>query len=252
MNDKHPILQERLNSLTPEICKLLISNNLLNLLISRELARFKIDQAEYDPQVIEDTKKNIIRNKNLKSEEDIQLWLDGGGVTGETFHEYVVRMIKEQNYILSNFGHMAESLFLKKQDDLDYATYSLIRVEDQLISQELYMRIKESEESFEDVASKYSIGPEKDFKGLIGPIQVGKGHEQITQLIRTSEIGQVQGPIQINLDNKEVYLIFRLENLYKSKLDEQMKLNLSKEVFQTRIEEETKILVDSIKLKYQL
>ncbi len=247
MNDSHPLIQENFKSFTSEFVQLLINNNLLEYLVKKELTNYTIKDIEIDKNIIDNTKKNIYKQQNFSNDEEFKNWLSESDIDENTFFRDMINSIKYKNYIISNYGHMSESLFLKKQDDLDLATYSLIRVNDHGLAQELYMRINESEERFEDIALNYSIGPEKASKGLVGPVAVSKGHPIIAGLIRSSEIGKLHKPK--NIDG--MFVIFRLEAIQKSKLDEQMKLNLSQEIFESKLEEETKVLVDYIKLKYQ-
>ena len=60
--------------------------------------------------------------------------------------------------------------------------YSIIRVKNQNLSNELFLRIKEKEETFENIASKYSEGAEKNTNGHIGPIPLGNAHPSLAHL----------------------------------------------------------------------
>ena len=84
-------------------------------------------------------------------------------------------------------------------------------------------------------------------KGLIGPLPIAQGHPRIRTLIRMSEIGIPTEPIKIG----NSYIIFQLESLKKSKLDDPMKLELSKQLFDQWLDEQVDLLVDSLKLKYK-
>ena len=143
---------------------------------------------------------------------------------------------------------MTESLFLKKKDELDQATYSLIRVGDSYLANELFLRIKEGEADFANIAKEYSTGPEKNSCGLIGPVSISSGHKIIQDLIKSSKIGEINRPIPLG----NMHILFRLDAIFEAKLDENNKLELSKELFSNSIDEETKLIINSIKVKYEL
>ena len=67
----------------------------------------------------------------------------------KNFEQQTITTLQLNKYCLDNFSKKTESYFLKKQDELDYATYSLIRVNDFCLANELLMRINEREMSFE-------------------------------------------------------------------------------------------------------
>ena len=70
---------------------------------------------------------------------------------------------------------------------LDTVNYSLIRVTNKNLVDELYLRIKEEESSFEKVAREYSEGPEKKTSGEIGPFPLGKAHPNLANLLEVSK-----------------------------------------------------------------
>ena len=50
---------------------------------------------------------------------------------------------------------------------LDKVQYSLVRVSSENLANELYLRIKEKESTFEEIARKYSEGPDKQSNGIM-------------------------------------------------------------------------------------
>ena len=149
-------------------------------------------------------------------------------------------------FCLENYEHLTESLFLKKQDDLNTAVYSLIRVKDNYLAHELYQRIQNNEANFGDIASEFSIGPEKQTKGIIGPISVSKGHPLLRELIKTRQVGKLTEPMRLD----DVVIIFRLEAFEKAVFDYKTKLDLSKELFKSWLAKKSISKIHSLKVKY--
>ena len=59
----------------------------------------------------------------------------------------------------------------------------MIRLLNHNLANEIFLRIKEGEVEFEEIASKYSEGPEKKYSGSVGPISIGKLHPIIGKIL---------------------------------------------------------------------
>ena len=64
-----------------------------------------------------------------------------------------------------------ENLYLEHKSRFDQVMYSMIRCSQREKAQELYIRLRDDEDSFSQLASKYSEGSEQQVNGLIGPIE---------------------------------------------------------------------------------
>ena len=235
----------KLRVISNEGLKILSDHNLLKSLVERLITSDVTKDVTYDKDLFDDLRKQIIKKQGFKSKEEYSTWLNKCKLTEEKFFEDIHENLKWTTYCNSTFGHMTEALFLKKSDDLDFATYSLIRVQDIYLSNELFLRIKEGEANFGDISAKYSIGAEKDTKGIVGPAPVSQGHPAIRELIRTSQIGVVQEPKRI----ENQFVIFRLESLKKAILDENTKKALAQELFVNWLEDETNEIIHSLEVK---
>tara|TARA_B100001250_G_scaffold344889_1_gene314063 strand:+ start:516 stop:1274 length:759 start_codon:yes stop_codon:yes gene_type:complete len=236
-----------LKALNKEIIELLDRNRLFNVLVKKEFLSKILNEVIIEKKLLDSIKDSLLKRENLKDETQFEEWLIKTGSSIQNFEKQTITKLQLNKYCLDNFSRKTESYFLSKQDELDYATYSLIRVNDFCLANELFMRINEGENSFEEIASEYSTGPEKITKGLIGPLPVAQGHPTIRNLIRMSEIGIPTNPIKVG----NSYIIFQLESLRKSTLDDSMKLDLSKQLFDKWLDEKVDLLVDSLKLKYK-
>ena len=150
--------------------------------------------------------------------------------------------MKINKYCLSHFSHRTETIFLERKDMISTVTYSLVRVQDYFLAQEIYLRIKEEPKSFGDLAKQFSLGSEKDTQGHVGPIQIAQGHPTLTQMLKTSRVGEVNKPFRV----EEFWIVLRLESINEAKLDEKMKLELSKQLFEEDLSEKTNIQVSNL------
>ena len=109
---------------------------------------------------------------------------------------------------------------------LDKFYYSLLRIENEDLSNELFLRIKEGEDSFSNIAKKFSEGPEKSNGGKIGPINLNQTHPIIARLLQSSREGKVWPPRKI----ENWWIIVKLDKFEKISLDEKTSLDLSLEL----------------------
>ena len=62
------------------------------------------------------------------------------------------------------------------KERLDTIVYSLLRLDSHSLAQEFYLQIANNEANFSDLAGKYSQGPERNTKGIVGPAPLNKSH----------------------------------------------------------------------------
>ena len=92
----------------------------------------------------------------------------------------------------------------------DQVIYSLLRVRDPGLAQELWIRLEEGESSFSELASRFGEGPESSKKGLLGPLPIGSIEPaQLRTIIRS--LSPRSPPIQLG----EWIILVRLEQLPK-------------------------------------
>ena len=87
--------------------------------------------------------------------------------------------------------------FYKRKRDLDQCVYSMLRLAEIGLAEELYLRLKNKECSIAELAFKYSIGPEKYTKGIVGPMPLSKTTDQIRALSTTENVGKLNKPLVI-------------------------------------------------------
>ena len=102
------------------------------------------------------------------------------------------------------------------------------------MAQELFLRIDGGESNFGDLAAKYSEGPERNTKGIVGPVSMTQAHPSVAELLRTSKPGLLLHPIQLG----EWWIVLRLESYRPASFDEVMAERLSRELFDLWVNEE--------------
>ena len=227
---------ESLNILNNATIKLLKNNNLLLPLIKSQLIKDTVDKIELSDNEKDQLKAAIIAKNKFSSEDEYKNWIKKQGLSESDVLNTISGQIKLNKHCKLEYGHIVERKFLERKDDLEEITYSLIRVEDKLLATELYLRIKEDETSFGKIAGEFSLGPEKDSNGIVGPLSLTKSHPILTEVLKSSKIGAINQPFIIN----GMWLIVRLESLKKSTLNNEMETKMSQELFNDWLNEESK------------
>ena len=162
----------------------------------------------------------------INSLEILNEWKMMNGFDDQQWTYFIVRKWRWINWCMKNFQNQISPYYLERKSMLDKVTYSLIRIKNKNLANELYLRIKERESTFSQIAAKYSQGPERNTGGLIGPVPIGKAHPTLSNLLLSSQKGQLWSPRKI--DNW--WVIFRLEKLEAIPLDEKTTLRLVEEL----------------------
>jgi parvulin-like peptidyl-prolyl isomerase len=222
---------------TAELTALLVKYQMLpgvlrELVIDRSIIETTCDKAE-NVQAIQE----FYQRYQLTSNEQVEQWLKLQGLTPVQMEEIAIRLFKIEKFKRETWNQKLEAYFLKRKGQLDRAIYSLIRTEDVGIAQEVYFRLMDGEQTFEEIARQYSQGAEAQTSGLIGPVELSIPHPAIAKLITTNPPGQICPPIKL----EQWYAIVRCEKIIAAQLDDSMRQRLINELFQTWLQEQMQI-----------
>jgi parvulin-like peptidyl-prolyl isomerase len=181
--------------------------------------------------------KQFYERYQLTDENKLTQWLTSQGLDRQLLSEIAIRNFKIAKFKQENWASKIESYFLKRKSQLDRAIYSLIRTTDLGIAQEIYFRSIDGEETFTELARKYSQGAESQTGGLIGPVELSMPHPTIAHLISTQPIGKVCHPVKL----EQWYVIIRPEQIIAAQLDEEMRQRLIDELFQIWVQEQIQL-----------
>jgi parvulin-like peptidyl-prolyl isomerase len=207
----------------------MLPNLVREIAIDRGLAAIHCDDAETTEAI-----KTFYGRLQLKTNEQLQEWLAAQGLTRVQLDKIAVRQHKIEKFKQETWGPKVESYFLNRKGQLDKVIYSLIRTKDIGMAQELYFRLLEGEQSFEDLARRYSEGAEAQTGGLIGPVEISTPHPVIGKLLSSHPTGQICPPIKLD----QWFVIVRPDKYIPCQLDDQMRQKLVAEMFQTWLQGE--------------
>tara|TARA_Y100000991_G_scaffold214896_1_gene203754 strand:+ start:732 stop:1595 length:864 start_codon:yes stop_codon:yes gene_type:complete len=209
-----PILLDRFN-LLPNLIRSVIENKSIEDITPT-------DKEQLDFQF------NFLSNAGIKNKESLEIWLSKNGLDEKRLSILLYDQLKIEKFKEEKFSANVESSFLNQKSSLDRVLYSLIRVKSKIEAEELFLKLEEEEASFANLASKYSQGVEKEFNGVIGPMEIGKLNPELAERLRISKDGQLWPPFETN----NWWIILRHEKSIPAKLDNNMRNNLLSDLYE--------------------
>lgn len=178
----------------------------------------------------------------LSSEDALKTWMQQHGATPAQFEEIALRPLLVEKFKHAQWSHLVDSYFLKRKRELDQVIYSLIRTKDFGLANELYFRILEGEQTFEELARKYSQGPEAHTGGLLGPVPISQPHPVLGKLLAASQPGKLWSPRPLG----DWIVIVRLEQFVPAQMNDAMHHQMVNEMFEVWLQEQVEQRMQSM------
>jgi parvulin-like peptidyl-prolyl isomerase len=218
-----------------EVIPLITSYRMLPQLFRESIIDEAIASISCTPEEIDSARQQFYQQNQLSSEAERQAMLWRYCMSQEHLEEALLaRMLKIEKFKVATWGSKLESYFLKRKTQLDQVVYSLIRIKDKGIAEELYFRIQEGEQTFAELAYEYSEGLEANVGGRIGPVELGTLPKILAQVLSMSQLGQLWPPMRLG----EWLVIVRLEKLIPAQLNQFMHQRLLRELFEAWLQEQ--------------
>ena len=175
-----------------------------------------------DPERLMLFRQELEQTMQLTNPERRRAWLSRNGLSEDDFNVMAYRSWQWLVWCRDRWRDDLQTIFLQRKAEFDQVTYSFLRLLDGELAQELYLKIKEGEASFADMASQFSGGPEKRTGGCLGPVPLSKPHPALARLLRVSKPGRLWPPKQLD----GWWILVRLEKLQPATLTPALKERL--------------------------
>ena len=224
---------------TADQIALLKRHKLLTTLVRQEIVAEAVADAAIDQEQRDRLMQAFLKRQQLEDPEDLANYLRDQGM-GQADLEWQLELpLRVASHCREHFLHKAEAHFLERKNELDQVVYSLLRVKDRFLAQELYLRIAGREANFADLAAQYAEGPEKRTNGIVGPVPLTQAHPILAERLRTSAPGQLLEPFPIS----DWWLVVRLESYTPASFDDDIAERMASELFEEWANEETTLKV---------
>ena len=201
---------------------------ILDIYIKNKLKNFysKNIQKSINPKQQEIIIKDWKKKNSIKSISELDNWLKIYNLNFNQWIQLINSDYSWASWCMNRYKDELLNYYNSKKIELDMFIYSIIKVSNKELADELYLRIKEKESTFEEIAYKFSEGIEKYTNGYIGPISIKNIDTSISSLLRVGDENQIWQPKLIN----KSWNILKLNKILHSKFNSQLKLKLALEL----------------------
>ncbi len=151
------------------------------------------------------------------------------------------RNLKLQKFKESAWGNRVTTYYFDRKQDLDQVVFYVMQVNDAMVAQELYFRVQEQEQPFSELAKEYSIGPNSQEGGKVGPIPLSSLQSAIAQKISSLKPNEVSALFSLD----DSFLFVQLVQIIPAQF-EQVRSRLLDELFEKWLQERISQEIGSI------
>jgi len=232
--DVPPLSSSPVVDLSPSALALLARHGLLRPLLRQIHLHDVLVQEPLSDEERQQALATFAQDQQIASAEQLEQFRQAQLLTEEALAALIERSPRLKRHCERLYRPKAEAHFLDRKNQLDRVVYSLIRLSDEGLARELYLRLDAGEANFADLAAEYSEGPERSTRGVVGPVPLTQAHPQLVERLRTAAVGQVQEPFRI----ESWWLVFRVESLTPATFNDAMADQMSEELFEQWLEDE--------------
>ena len=213
IGDDGRILLQRYGLLQPLVTKMITSQAIADVVVSDP----DLNQARLD----------LLEEKGYDGIEQWPQLLEAMVGTETEVTTVLTNKVRRQTFLHEQFLPKAEARFLDRKNELDQVVYSLLRLENRFLAQELYLQIESGESNFADLAKRYAEGPERNTNGIVGPVSLTQAHPVLVEKLRVTQPGVLLEPFRIS----DWWLVVRLERYSPATFDDEISLKMCQELF---------------------
>lgn len=204
------------------------------ILIEEATQHHEISEAEHL-----DACKRFYQQQQLATEQDLERWLQQQRLERSDLTDLINRELRLQKFKTAKWETLVESYFCQRKTQIDQVIFWMIRVKDLDIAEEIYFRLAAAEDTFFELAPRYSTGMEAKTRGISGPVELGKLDPVLANALITLQPDEVLPPIQVS----GWWVVLQLETIISATLDEDLRQRLIEELFNQWVYEEVQKLL---------
>jgi parvulin-like peptidyl-prolyl isomerase len=217
---------------TADLLNMLAEYQLLPHLLKEVIIDKTTQEISLTPEEELSALEQYYAQQQIGNDEQRHQWLNHYRMSPEQLSRQALRQFKLAKFKYMTWNNVLEADFLKYKPQLDQYVYSLIRVGNAELAQELYFRLKEGENTFAELAPQYSEGPEAKTAGQVGPVAAATLHPALVQMLTGSKPGQLWPPQRLG----EWSVIVRLEQCMNAQFNEAVRNQLLERRYQEWLE----------------
>ena len=216
--------------------------NLLKPLVEQMVTSEAIAGIVVSAEQLQDARLSLLKQQGFDGMEQWEELLRALGCSEDEVVERLRDNIRRHSLIRERYEGKAEMRFLERKNDLDQVVYSLLRLKNRFLAQELYLQIESGESNFADLAKRYAEGPERNTNGIVGPVSLTQAHPILVEKLKVAQPGVLLEPFHIS----EWWLVVRLERYAPATFTDEVCEQMCEEMFNASIDEETDTILSQL------
>ena len=205
--DTSQVLHELKKVIGDEGRTLLQSFGLLQPLVTKMITSQAVADVAVSDSELNQARADLLEERGYEGGEQWPQLLEEIGRPESEVVAVLSSKVRQQTFLREQFAPKAEARFLDRKNELDQVVYSLLRLENRFLAQELYLQIESGESNFADLAKRYAEGPERNTNGIVGPVSLTQAHPDLVEKLRVTQPGVLLEPFRIS----DWWLVVRLE-----------------------------------------
>lgn len=229
-----PGLPESIASFPPHVLCRLKDLGLLPQCLRAAIAAADVASIEISDSDKSQLLSQYCQEKRIANQEMLEAHLKVKNSTLDSLTRELLLSLQIKRCAQQRYGAKAEAEFLDCKERLDRVVYSLLRVRDPELAQELYLRLEQRESTFPELAEEFSEGPERQTQGIIGPVPLTQAHPVLVEKLRTHQSGQLIPPFSI----EQWWLVVRLDRYTPAEFTPATALEMAQKLYNDSLNEE--------------
>lgn len=222
------------DSLIQDLEALSLADGVLNelaksLLFKRSFEEYQIE-IKQTPELKESLIDNFKKSLSISNNEQFELFLQKTNLDSEGLINKLI--LQEKITRLKMFIAPPEAVneaFIQNKSKLDAVSFALIRLNDETLAKEVYVKLKDKNEDFHDLAKRFSVGEEASNGGLYRPTPLNNLNPEIKNRLESLKEGEFTEVFSINPSQ---YIIAKLVQKHPAVLTPQLANNIKNDLFE--------------------
>lgn len=218
-----------------------LASILRQYVISKALASHKISPTT---DVVKDCLARFCKQFSLSNQAELDEFLAKQNLPFPILQRKLASNWAMQQLIQCMSEPLLQDEFMSRSGQLDRVIVSCIALDDQGLAKELFDKLTEEEDSFEELAKAYSLTGSRKNGGRLEPIYRGNLPAVLQLALGNTQPGDLIGPLEID----DRWLIYRLEDFIPASLEGDLEADLRTTLFEEQLMQE----MSQIEVKMQV
>lgn len=209
--------------------------------LKRLVMKYTLAHEVLDPQSHQAALDHYKKVNHINNESDLDNHLKTYRLSTQAMEDLATTNLRIVNFAQANFAGHAQAAFAKRRQEMSRILFSLCTVKQKDLASELFMRIEAGEAHFSMIAEKFAEGPERQTKGVLGPLPITKVNQALVKKLLEAGAGKLIGPLR----DGDTWLIARLESYYPAEYDDHLASQLCQKKFMEQVDQKAQAILEN-------